>query len=35
VDGTLVKVMAWSDNEWGFTSQMNLEAQSILGATHA
>ena len=22
VDGTLVKVMAWYDNEWGFTHQM-------------
>ena len=22
VDGTLVKVMAWYDNEWGFTNQM-------------
>jgi glyceraldehyde 3-phosphate dehydrogenase len=32
VDGTLVKVMAWYDNEWGFTHQMVREAQSILGA---
>jgi glyceraldehyde 3-phosphate dehydrogenase len=31
VDGTLVKVMAWYDNECGFTHQMNREAQSILG----
>jgi glyceraldehyde 3-phosphate dehydrogenase len=31
VDGTLVKVMAWYDNEWGFTQQMIREAQSILG----
>src|SRR5215211_4337636 len=31
VDGTLVKVMAWYDNEWGFTHQMIREAQSILG----
>jgi glyceraldehyde 3-phosphate dehydrogenase (phosphorylating) len=30
VDGTLVKVMAWYDNEWGFTHQMIREAQSIL-----
>jgi len=22
VDGDLVKVMAWYDNEWGFTNQM-------------
>jgi len=33
VDGTLVKVMAWYDNEWGFTHQMVREAQSTLGAT--
>jgi glyceraldehyde 3-phosphate dehydrogenase len=32
VDGTLVKVMAWYDNEWGFTHQMVREAQSILGS---
>lgn len=31
VDGTLVKVMAWYDNEWGFTHQMIREARSILG----
>lgn len=31
VDGTLVKVMAWYDNEWGFTHQMIREAQSVLG----
>jgi glyceraldehyde 3-phosphate dehydrogenase len=35
VDGTLVKVMAWYDNEWGFTSQIIREARSILGATSA
>jgi glyceraldehyde 3-phosphate dehydrogenase len=33
VDGTLVKVMAWYDNEWGFTHQMIREAQSILGVS--
>jgi len=22
VDGDLVKVLAWYDNEWGFTNQM-------------
>ena len=32
VDGTLVKVMAWYDNEWGFTHQMIRQARSILGA---
>jgi glyceraldehyde 3-phosphate dehydrogenase len=31
VDGTLVKVMAWYDNEWGFTNQMIREARSTLG----
>lgn len=30
VDGTLVKVMAWYDNEWGFTHQMLREARRIL-----
>jgi glyceraldehyde 3-phosphate dehydrogenase len=30
VDGTLVKVMAWYDNEWGFTHQMISEARSTL-----
>jgi glyceraldehyde 3-phosphate dehydrogenase len=31
VDGTLVKVMAWYDNEWGFTHQMIRETRSTLG----
>ncbi|HEY8471120.1 MAG TPA: type I glyceraldehyde-3-phosphate dehydrogenase [Natronosporangium sp.] len=31
VDGTLVKVMAWYDNEWGFTNQMIREARRTLG----
>jgi glyceraldehyde 3-phosphate dehydrogenase len=31
VDGTLVKVMAWYDNEWGFTHQMIREARDVLG----
>jgi glyceraldehyde 3-phosphate dehydrogenase len=31
VDGTLVKVMAWYDNEWGFAHQMIREARSVLG----
>ncbi len=30
VDGTLVKVMAWYDNEWGFTHQMIHEARRTL-----
>lgn len=29
VDGDLVKVMAWYDNEWGYTSQMIREAVRI------
>ena len=33
VDATLVKVMAWYDNEWGFTHQMIREAQSVLGVS--
>jgi glyceraldehyde-3-phosphate dehydrogenase/erythrose-4-phosphate dehydrogenase len=35
VDGTLVKVMAWYDNEWGFTHQMIREARSILSPVDA
>jgi glyceraldehyde 3-phosphate dehydrogenase len=31
VDATLVKVMAWYDNEWGFTHQMIRQARSTLG----
>jgi glyceraldehyde 3-phosphate dehydrogenase len=30
VDQTLVKVMAWYDNEWGFTNQMVREARAML-----
>lgn len=33
VDATLVKVMAWYDNEWGFTHQMIREARSTLAVT--
>lgn len=29
VDGDLVKIMAWYDNEWGFTNQMIREIQLI------
>jgi glyceraldehyde 3-phosphate dehydrogenase len=29
----LVKVMAWYDNEWGFTQQMIREARSTLGVS--
>lgn len=30
VDGDLVKIMSWYDNEWGYTSQMIREAVRIL-----
>ncbi len=30
IDGNLVKVMSWYDNEWGYTSQMVREALSIV-----
>jgi glyceraldehyde 3-phosphate dehydrogenase len=33
VDNTLVKVMAWYDNEWGFTHQMLREARTVLGVS--
>lgn len=29
VDGDLVKVMAWYDNEWGFTNQMVRQIQAL------
>ena len=29
VNGDLVKVMSWYDNEWGYTSQMVREAVEI------
>jgi glyceraldehyde 3-phosphate dehydrogenase len=35
VDATLVKVMAWYDNEWGFTHQMIREARRTLGVAAA
>jgi len=33
VDGDLVKVMSWYDNEWGFTNQMIREAVRIVSAS--
>ena len=33
VDGNLVKVMSWYDNEWGYTSQMIREAVRIANAS--
>jgi glyceraldehyde 3-phosphate dehydrogenase len=35
VDGDLVKVMSWYDNEWGYTSQMIREAVRISKASRA
>jgi len=32
VDGDLVKIMSWYDNEWGYASQMVREARRVLGA---
>jgi glyceraldehyde 3-phosphate dehydrogenase len=29
IDGDLVKVMSWYDNEWGYSSQMVREARRI------
>ena len=33
VDGDLVKVMSWYDNEWGYSSQMVREALLIARKT--
>ncbi len=30
IDGDLVKVMSWYDNEWGYTAQMLREAQRLV-----
>jgi glyceraldehyde 3-phosphate dehydrogenase len=35
VDGDLVKVLSWYDNEWGFTNAMVMEAVQIAQATEA
>jgi glyceraldehyde 3-phosphate dehydrogenase len=32
IDGDLVKVMSWYDNEWGYANQMLREAMSATGA---
>jgi glyceraldehyde 3-phosphate dehydrogenase len=34
VDGNLVKVMTWYDNEWGYTAQLVRQAMEVLGAEH-
>ncbi len=31
VDGDLVKIMSWYDNEWGYTNQMIRQALEVLG----
>jgi glyceraldehyde 3-phosphate dehydrogenase len=31
VDGNLVKIMSWYDNELGYTGQMVRQAESMLG----
>jgi glyceraldehyde 3-phosphate dehydrogenase len=31
VDGDLVKVMSWYDNEWGYAAQMVHEAKRMVG----
>jgi glyceraldehyde 3-phosphate dehydrogenase len=33
VNGTLVKVMAWYDNEWGFSNRMLDNANAIMNAS--
>lgn len=32
VDGDLVKVMSWYDNEWGYTAQLVREAKAVARA---
>lgn len=35
VDGDLIKILSWYDNEWGFTNQMVREAQQLGQAKEA
>ena len=35
VDGDLVKILSWYDNEWGFSNQMVNEAVQIVQAMEA
>ncbi|HSJ90050.1 MAG TPA: type I glyceraldehyde-3-phosphate dehydrogenase [Anaerolineales bacterium] len=35
VDGDLIKILSWYDNEWGFTNQMVREAQQIAQSAEA
>ncbi len=32
IDGTLVKVCSWYDNEWGFSNRMLDTAEALVGA---
>ena len=32
IDGDLVKIMSWYDNEYGYANQMLREALSVIGA---
>ena len=31
VDGTLVKILAWYDNEWGYANQLVKELRNVAG----
>jgi glyceraldehyde 3-phosphate dehydrogenase len=33
VDGDLIKILSWYDNEWGFTNQMVREAKQLVRVT--
>ena len=33
VDGDLVKVMSWYDNEWGYAAQLVREAKALAGTS--
>lgn len=35
VDGDLIKILSWYDNEWGFTNQMVRQAQELARSTES
>jgi glyceraldehyde 3-phosphate dehydrogenase len=35
IDGDLIKVMSWYDNEWGYANQMLREALALTGGGHS